>query len=58
MLRVCIFMNVFNVHVNRSPVRGKIKKLNIKREVFLMQALIRRVKKMKEIVSLLQLKMV
>ena len=26
MLRVCIFMNVFNVHVNRSPVRGKIKK--------------------------------
>ena len=24
MLRVCIFMNVFNVHVNRSPMLGQI----------------------------------
>ena len=24
-LRICIFMNVFNVHVNRSPTNGKIK---------------------------------
>ena len=30
MLRVCIFMNVFNVHVNRSPVKGKIKKIEYK----------------------------
>ena len=25
MKRVCVFMNVFNVHVNRSPVAGVIK---------------------------------
>ena len=24
MTRICVFMNVFNVHVNRSPVAGKI----------------------------------
>ena len=23
MLRICVFMNVFNVHINRSPVEGK-----------------------------------
>ena len=34
MLRVCIFMNVFNVHVNRSPVRGKIKKIEYKKGSF------------------------
>ena len=34
MLRVCIFMNVFNVHVNRSPVRGKIKKIEYKEGSF------------------------
>ena len=27
MKRVCVFMNVFNVHVNRSPVEGKVKKI-------------------------------
>jgi phosphatidylserine decarboxylase len=27
MTRVCIFMNVFNVHVNRSPLDGKVGKL-------------------------------
>ena len=34
MLRVCIFMNVFNVHVNRSPVKGKIKKIEYKKGSF------------------------
>jgi len=34
MLRVCIFMNVFNVHVNRSPVKGKIKKIEYKEGSF------------------------
>ena len=34
MLRVCIFMNVFNVHVNRSPVKGKIKKIKYKKGSF------------------------
>lgn len=24
MTRVCIFMNIFNVHVNRAPVKGKV----------------------------------
>ena len=24
MKRICVFMNVFNVHVNRSPVQGKV----------------------------------
>ncbi|WP_439272547.1 phosphatidylserine decarboxylase [Pseudochrobactrum sp. HB0163] len=24
MLRICVFMNVFSVHINRAPVRGKI----------------------------------
>ena len=26
--RVCIFMNIFNVHVNRSPVRGHIESIS------------------------------
>lgn len=30
MLRICIFMNVFNVHVNRSPVKGVIEKITYK----------------------------
>ena len=34
MLRICIFMNVFNVHVNRSPVKGKIKKIEYKEGSF------------------------
>ena len=34
MLRVCIFMNVFNVHVNRSPVKGEIKKIEYKKGSF------------------------
>ena len=25
MKRICVFMNVFNVHINRSPVSGSIK---------------------------------
>ena len=27
MLRICVFMNVFNVHINRSPIAGKINKI-------------------------------
>ena len=27
MLRICVFMNVFNVHINRSPIAGTINKL-------------------------------
>jgi len=27
MLRICVFMNVFNVHINRSPISGAIKKI-------------------------------
>ena len=27
MLRISVFMNVFNCHVNRSPVRGKIERI-------------------------------
>ena len=30
MLRVCVFMNVFNVHVNRTPISGEIKKNSLK----------------------------
>jgi len=34
MQRVCIFMNVFNVHVNRIPVKGEIKKIIYKEGSF------------------------
>ena len=27
MLRVCIFMNVFNCHVNRCPIEGRVEKI-------------------------------
>ena len=27
MKRICVFMNVFNVHVNRVPIKGEIKKI-------------------------------
>ncbi|MEM8794171.1 MAG: phosphatidylserine decarboxylase [Pseudomonadota bacterium] len=33
--RICIFMNVFNCHVNRSPVTGKISKIAYKPGLFL-----------------------
>lgn len=33
--RVCIFMNVFDVHVNRSPIAGQIKKVAYQRGRFL-----------------------
>ena len=32
--RISIFMNVFDVHVNRSPVAGKVVATNITRGVF------------------------
>lgn len=35
MLRVSVFMNVFNCHVNRSPVRGRIEKIVYKKGSFL-----------------------
>lgn len=35
MKRVCVFMNVFNVHVNRSPVEGKVKKIAYTKGSFL-----------------------
>ena len=34
MQRLCIFMNVFNVHVNRSPVNGIVKKIAYKEGSF------------------------
>ena len=35
MLRICVFMNVFNVHINRSPVEGKIDNIIYKRGSFM-----------------------
>jgi phosphatidylserine decarboxylase len=35
MKRVCVFMNVFNVHVNRSPVAGVVKNIVYKEGQFL-----------------------
>ena len=35
MLRICVFMNVFNVHINRSPISGVIKKIVYKQGSFL-----------------------
>mgnify|MGYP003334522782 FL=1 len=35
MLRICVFMNVFNVHINRSPIEGKIDKVIYKKGSFL-----------------------
>ena len=34
MLRICVFMNVFNVHINRSPISGAIKKIFYKEGSF------------------------
>lgn len=34
MLRICVFMNVFNVHINRSPIEGKIDKVIYKKGSF------------------------
>ena len=35
MPRVCVFMNVFNVHVNRAPVAGRVKKIAYHKGQFL-----------------------
>ena len=35
MKRICVFMNVFNVHVNRSPVQGKVEQIVYKKGQFL-----------------------
>ncbi|TCT03204.1 phosphatidylserine decarboxylase [Aquabacter spiritensis] len=35
LLRVSIFMNVFNVHVNRAPVSGRIERIAYKPGIFL-----------------------
>ena len=34
MLRICVFMNVFNVHINRSHIEGKIDKVIYKKGSF------------------------
>ena len=34
MLRICVFMNVFNVHINRSPIAGTINKIVYKEGYF------------------------
>ncbi len=34
-LRLSIFLNVFDVHVNRSPIDGTVKQVNYKRGLFL-----------------------
>lgn len=35
MLRVCVFMNVFDVHVNRAPVTGRLSRIAYKPGLFL-----------------------
>jgi len=35
MKRICVFMNVFNVHVNRSPVQGRAEHIVYKKGQFL-----------------------
>jgi phosphatidylserine decarboxylase len=35
MLRVCVFMNVFDVHVNRAPVTGRVSRIAYKPGLFL-----------------------
>jgi phosphatidylserine decarboxylase len=35
MKRICVFMNVFNVHVNRSPVQGEVESIVYKKGQFL-----------------------
>ena len=35
MKRICVFMNVFNVHINRSPVSGTVKNIVYKEGKFL-----------------------
>ena len=35
MKRICVFMNVFNVHVNRSPIQGRVEHIVYKKGQFL-----------------------
>ena len=35
MKRICVFMNVFNVHVNRSPIQGSVENIVYKKGQFL-----------------------
>ena len=35
MMRVCVFMNVFNCHVNRAPISGRITQIAYKKGLFL-----------------------
>jgi len=35
MKRICVFMNVFNVHVNRSPIKGRVENIVYKKGQFL-----------------------
>ena len=34
MKRICVFMNVFNVHINRSPVKGNVEEIVYKKGKF------------------------
>ena len=45
MLRICVFMNVFNVHINRSPVKGKIDNIIYKEGSFLNASLDKAIEK-------------
>lgn len=35
MLRICVFMNVFNCHVNRAPISGTIEKIAYRKGLFI-----------------------
>tara|TARA_B100000287_G_scaffold435282_1_gene502824 strand:+ start:1277 stop:1939 length:663 start_codon:yes stop_codon:yes gene_type:complete len=35
MKRICVFMNVFNVHVNRSPIQGEVQQIEYKKGQFI-----------------------
>ena len=48
--KVSIFMNIFNCHVNRSPLSGKIEEINYKPGKFFNASLIKLVRKMREII--------
>ena len=47
-LKISVFMNVFNVHSNRSPIEGTIKSVDYQSGNFLMRIWIRLLNKMKE----------
>ena len=54
--KMSIFMNVFNCHVNRTPVSGKVEEINYKAGKFLTLRWIKLVRKMKETITKLSVK--